>query len=128
MNSGQNSVALPHRSCNLRALYGTYLFLTATRESIGKRLSTDDVSSPRRNMTETDLRLALNEAIVGSRDKRLTERIDSLVALPTPTKPAVVGVIYGAGHMRSVTGVLMGKHRFKVVRSEWITVFDYAGV
>jgi len=109
-------------------LYGTYLFLTATRESIGKRLSTDDVSLAAEEYDRYRFAPGLNEAMVGSRDKRLTERIDSLVALPTPTKPGVVGVIYGAGHMRSVTDALMGKHRFKVVRSEWITVFDYAGI
>jgi hypothetical protein len=107
-------------------LYGIYLFLTATRESIGRRLSTDDVSSAAREYEDAESAPGLNEAIVTSRDRRLTERIESLVS--PSSKAGVVGIIYGAGHMRSVTDTLMGRHRFRVSRSEWITVFDYADV
>jgi hypothetical protein len=109
-------------------LYGAYLFLTATRESIGKRLSSDDVSLAADEYDRDTFAPVLNEAMASVRDRRLTERIDSLVWQPGLTKPGTVGVIYGAGHMRSVTDTLMGRHRFRVVRSEWITVFDYAGV
>lgn len=49
-----------------------------------------------------------------------------LESLMTAEGPKTVGIVYGAAHMKAVTNVLMGKYRYRVGESEWLTVFDYA--
>ena len=68
----------------------------------------------------------LDNAFMQSRDSKLVAAVESL--LVTGARPRTIGIVYGAAHMPAVTGVLMGKHHFRVVRSEWLTVFDYAEV
>jgi len=103
-------------------LYGLWIFLTATRESIGRRLSTEEVESNR----DVDFRESLpefQEAVVTIRDAKLIEELSSAVE-----KSGVgtrIAVIYGAGHMRVVSRLLTGKYKYRVVESEWITVFGY---
>jgi hypothetical protein len=88
-------------------------------------MSTEDV----RSCDELQLwesQPALHEALLRHRDARL---IDVLEAVLLGTDGArIVGVLYGAAHMSSVTDWLMGKHGFQVVHSEWLTVFEYADV
>ena len=106
-------------------LFGVYQYLTATRESIGKRLSTEDVRS-RDDLDLRESQPALHAAIIDRRDTRLTAALEA--ALSDVGKPSAVGVIYGAGHISSATDLLMSKHGFRVVHAEWLTVFDYADV
>ena len=106
-------------------IFGAYQYLTATRESIGRRLSTEDVQSHE----DTQLREKspeFHKALLDRRDAKLTAAVEAVLA--EPTGAAVVGIIYGAGHMRSVTDLLMNKYRFRVAHAEWLTVFDYADV
>jgi pheromone shutdown protein TraB len=106
-------------------IFGAYQYLTATRESIGRHLSTEDVQTHE----DTQLREhkpEFHKALLDSRDAKLTAAVEAVLADPKP--PAVVGIIYGAGHMRSVTDLLMNQYRFRVAHAEWLTVFDYADV
>ena len=105
-------------------IYGAYQYLTATRESIGRHLSTEDV--PNREDTELrDHSPEFHNALLDRRDAKLIAAVEAAVA--ERTAPAVIGVIYGAAHMRSVTDVLMSKYHFRVAHAEWLTVFEYAG-
>jgi pheromone shutdown protein TraB len=106
-------------------IFGAYQYLTATRESIGKRLSTEDVQSHE----DTQLRERnpeFHKALLDHRDAKLTAAVEAVLA--ETRGPAVVGIIYGARHIRSVTDLLMNKFGFRVAHAEWLNVFDYADV
>jgi hypothetical protein len=104
-------------------LYGTYNFVTATKESIGKKLKSEDLPSAE-DIVRGDFAPALDRAILTSRDAKLIAAIDSVIA--SANASTTVGIVYGAGHMKAVTAALTGRHHYRVNRSEWITVFDYA--
>ena len=66
----------------------------------------------------------LEEAILHRRDAQLVKTIEGV--LGGSTESQLVAVTYGAVHMRAVTRALMGKkHRYRVVHSEWLTVFQH---
>jgi hypothetical protein len=104
-------------------LYGAYHFVIATKESIGRKMKSEDLPSSDEVM-RGDFAPALDRAIMTSRDAKLIAAIDSLIA--STKTPTTVGIVYGAGHMKAVTAALMERHHYKVNKSEWITVFDYA--
>jgi pheromone shutdown protein TraB len=104
-------------------LYGSYRYLTATKESIGKQLKREDLASAEEIMRD-ECAPALHAAIVASRDVVLVTAIGSIIA--SANAPATIGIVYGAGHMPAVTAALMEKHHYRIDKSEWLTVFDYA--
>ena len=104
-------------------IFGAYQYLVATRESIGKHISTEDIQS-REDLESREFHPEFHGALLDSRDAKLSAAIESVLA--DPDAPAVAGVIYGAGHMRSATDLLMSKHGYRVVNAEWLTAFDYA--
>jgi hypothetical protein len=109
----------------LAPLYGAYQYATASRESIGRHLSAEDVKSPEL-LEGREAAPEVHGALLDSRDARLAAAIESVLTEPNP--PTNVGIIYGAAHMTVVTDLLMSKHGYRVVHSEWLTVFDYAEV
>jgi hypothetical protein len=104
-------------------MYGGYHFLTATKESIGKKMKSEDLESADEIM-RADFAPGLDKAIMTSRDAKHIASIDSIVN--SPATSATVGIVYGAGHMKAVTAALMEKHHYRVNGSEWLTVFDYS--
>jgi pheromone shutdown protein TraB len=106
-------------------IFGAYQYLTASRESIGRHLSTEDIQS-REDTELREQKPEFHKALLDSRDAKLTAAVAAILA--EPKAPAAVGIIYGAGHMRSVTDLLMNEYRFRVAHAEWLTVFDYADV
>jgi hypothetical protein len=106
-------------------IFGAHQYLTATRESIGRHLSTEDVQSPE-DTELSERNPEFNKAFLDRRDAKLTAAVEAVLA--DPKAPPVIGVIYGARHMRAATDLLMNKHGFRVAHAEWLTVFDYADV
>ena len=106
-------------------LYGGYHYLTATKESIGKKMKKEDLASAE-DVMSGDFAPSVDAAILTSRDTKLVAAIDSMVA--SASSPATIGIVYGAAHMQAVTAALMEKHHYRIDGSEWLTVFDYAGV
>lgn len=106
-------------------ILGAYWYLTATRDSIGRHVNAEDIKA-HRELESREAAPAVHSAIQDIRDAKLKAAIAAVVAEPDP--PENTGVIYGGGHMSSVTDLLMSKHRFRVVHAEWLTVFDYADV
>jgi hypothetical protein len=105
-------------------LYGGYHYLTATKESLEKKMKSEDLASADEVM-RGDFAPGLDKAIMTSRDAKLIGAIDSIVNFPTT--PTTVGIVYGAGHMKAVTAALMEKYHYRVNGSEWLTVFNYSG-
>jgi hypothetical protein len=106
-------------------LFGAYLYLTASKESIGRRLKMEDLASSEEVM-RGDFAPGYDEAIMSSRDAKLVAAIESLITAAIP--PATIGIVYGAAHMKAVTAVLMGKYHYRIDGSEWLNVFAYADV
>jgi hypothetical protein len=105
--------------------YGAYQYLTATRESIGRHLTTEDMPL-REGTLSSDMNPEMHKAFLERRDVRLGAAVEAVLA--EPKAAAVVGIVYGAAHMRSVTDLLINRYGFLVARAEWLTVFDYADV
>jgi len=105
--------------------FGAWQYLTASRESIGKHVSAEDVK-PHRELEGREAAPEFHSAIRDSRDAKLSAAIESVLAERDP--PENTGILYGAAHMSSVTDLLMSKHGFRVAHAEWLTVFDYADV
>lgn len=103
-------------------VYGGYRYLTATKESIGKQMESEDVESSEQSI-RGEIAPAFDEAILASRDAKLVATLKSVVDSANP--PATVGIVYGAAHMKAVTAILMGVYHYQVERSEWLAIFDY---
>jgi hypothetical protein len=85
-------------------------------------LSTDEVESSK-DLDRFEGRPEFETALKTLRDARLVEDLTS--ALAKHGTGARIGVLYGAAHMRAVSRFLTAQHRYRVVESEWIKVFDY---
>lgn len=104
-------------------LYGLWLYFTWTRESIGRGLNIEELESTR-EFERFEGTPELEHMIATTRDMRLVEEVSAaLEKNPAGTR---IGIVYGAAHMRVVSRLLASRYRYRVVASEWITVFDYA--
>jgi hypothetical protein len=106
----------------LAPLVGAHLFFTATRESIGSRLQTEDLPAERDMQRDEDAP-EFQAALITQRDSRLVKTIAKLLAQPGGASCA--GIVYGAAHMRAVTRFLLDDHAYRVAHGEWIDVFTY---
>jgi hypothetical protein len=103
-------------------VYGMLLYFTGTRHAIGRRLNTEELES-RRDFQRFEAMPELENAIRTTRDLRLVEEVCR--AIEGNTAGTRIGVLYGAAHMRVVSRLLTNQYRYRVVESEWMTVFDY---
>ena len=118
------AIALHHRVAllALAPIVGVWLYLTASRESLGRRQSRDDLPGA----TETSLFESipgLGNTILDSRDACLIAALDQ--ARQQDRIGHRVGVVYGAAHMRAVVDFLMAQHGYRVRQSEWLMVMAY---
>ena len=102
-------------------LFGLWLYLTGTRQSIGRRMNSEELESSR-DFERFDRTPGLEKVFATTRDLRLMEEVSRAVEASGVGR---VGVIYGAAHMRSVSRLLTNKYGYRVVESEWVMVFDY---
>lgn len=103
-------------------MYGLFLYLTGTRHSIGRGLNAEELES-QRDFERFAGTPELENLIATTRDLRLVEEISAVVEKNGVGKR--IGIVYGAAHMRVASRLLTSKYRYRVVESEWITVFDY---
>jgi hypothetical protein len=103
-------------------VYGLWVYFSGTRESIGRSLSTEELESSR-DFDRFEGMPELEAALGTSRDARLIEEVTSAVGkFSAGTR---IGILYGAAHLRVVSRLLTGKYHYRVVESQWLTVFDY---
>jgi hypothetical protein len=57
------------------------------------------------------------------RDRRLNTHLQKLYDSHRQDKK-IVGVVYGARHMRNIIRFLLGRLNYRVAKAEWVTVFD----
>lgn len=104
-------------------VYGLWLYFTASRESIGRRLGTNDLES-REDIERFEDLPEFENAVATGRDVRLVAAIERL--LERPGNHANAGVVYGAAHMRHASRLLTERFGYRVVEAEWLNVFQYA--
>jgi len=105
----------------LAPAYGLWLYLVASRESIGKRLGQEDPS--RSDIQRAERAPGFEHAVIGARDQKLVSCIKEL--LQQKDVAQTIGVVYGARHMQSVLHHLMSERDYRVSSSEWMTVMAY---
>jgi hypothetical protein len=102
-------------------LVGLWLRLTASRRSIGQRISTTDLPDREMALAWNEGRASMFEALISARDEVLCRSVRALLA--KQDGPRRIAVIYGAAHM----GVLVHQLReigLRPVSSDWMTVFS----
>jgi hypothetical protein len=65
----------------------------------------------------------LDALLLDERDRRLITHIQKLYDFHRQDKK-IVGVVYGARHMRNIIRFLLGSLNYRVAKAEWVTVFD----
>jgi len=107
----------------LLPVYVIYLFLFGTREMIAGHVALEDLPSADEIVNEDEGFEKLDSLLIDERDKSLISHIESLYQGNRKDKK-LVGIVYGAAHMRNVTGFLLHKLKYRIVKAEWVTVFD----
>ena len=102
-----------------------YLFLFGTREIIAENLAIEDLPSEaeEEELSEDETRISLDSLMVDERDRKLLEHIAS-VNDERAQNSQRIGILYGAFHMRRVMPFLMQKLNYRVVKADWVKVFD----
>ncbi len=104
-------------------IFVVYLFLFGTREIIAEHLAFEDLPSSEEILNQDDNYDKLDMLLIDERDRQLIQNIEKINSTATQDKQ-VVGIVYGAHHMRNVVNYLSNKLNYKVVNADWVTVFD----
>jgi len=100
-----------------------YLFLFGTRETLAQNLALEDLPSSEEIISKDDSFEQLDSLLVDERDRKLIEHIARLDK-ERSEETQLVGIVYGAFHMRSTVAFLIQKLNYRVAKAEWLTVFD----
>jgi hypothetical protein len=65
----------------------------------------------------------LDTLLLDERDRQLITHLKNLCDSHRRDK-MIVGVVYGAMHMRNIIRFLLGGLNYRVEKAEWVTVFD----
>ena len=105
----------------LAPLFGLWLIVSGSRSMIAKQTEVNDL--PDRDEAFMPNSLArVQDAIVHDRDRLLCDAIAREADAPAPSTKTVA-ILWGAGHMPAVVHFLMGSLRYRVLTTEWVTVF-----
>jgi hypothetical protein len=104
-------------------VYVAYVWLYGTRAFLARRLELNDLPSRDEVLYAGGDFAAIDEAIVVSRDRRLLEHLEHAAQGVSADRPNLIGVVWGAHHMRAVTRLLLWKLKYRVASAEWVTVF-----
>jgi hypothetical protein len=104
-------------------VFVVYLFLFGTREMLAKNIALDDLPTSEEILSEDEEFEPLDSLIVDERDRKLIEHIARLEDQQLKAAQQV-GIVYGARHMRTTIAFLMQKLNYRVVKAEWVKVFD----
>src|SRR4030095_2957246 len=107
----------------LMPIYVVYLFFFGTRETIAENIAVEDLPSANEVLFQDDDFHRLDALLLDERDRRLIGNILSLHEANGNEKKTV-GIVFGAMHMRNVTGFLLHKLKYRIAKAEWVTVFD----
>lgn len=103
-------------------VYVVYLLLYGTKESLATQMALDDVPSLEEELMYDERDEVLDKLLIDERDQQLISQIEELDQAGGGEKK-VVGIVYGAMHMRAVMNVMLHKLGYRVADTQWVTVF-----
>ena len=103
--------------------FAGYLFLFATRETIAKRIEITDLPTREEILESSEESEKLDELLLHERDARLITVIRELHS-KSREQSLKVAILYGAAHMRGVSRYLMTGLGYRIIRGDWVTVFE----
>jgi hypothetical protein len=106
----------------LLPVYVVYLFLFGTRETLAENIALDDLPSSEEVLSKDEDFESFDSLVIDERDRILVEHIARLEVQQQDAK--LIGIVYGAGHMRNTMRFLMQKLNYRISKSEWVKVFD----
>lgn len=104
-------------------IFVVYLFIFGTRELLAENLVVEDLPSPEEVLSEDESFSRFDSLMVDERDRKLIEHIANVNNERSQTSQRI-GIVYGAFHMRCVMAFLMQKLNYRVVKADWVKVFD----
>lgn len=104
-------------------LFVLYLFIFGTRELLAENLVLEDLPSSEELLSEDEGFSTLDSLVVDERDRKLIEHITNVDTERSHTSQKI-GIVYGAFHMRCVMTFLMQKLNYRVIKADWVKVFD----
>jgi hypothetical protein len=105
----------------LAPLFGLWLIVSGSRALIAKEMELNDLPDPAEAFMP-DSFTQVQDAIVHDRDQFLCAAIAREAHLPAQSRKTVA-IVWGAGHIPAVVHYLMGSLHYRVVATEWVTVF-----
>jgi hypothetical protein len=105
----------------LAPLFGLWLIASGSRSMIAQQTEVNDLPD-RDEAFMPDSLARVQDAIVHDRDRLLCDAIAREAGVPVPSTKTVA-ILWGAGHMPAVVHYLMGPLRYRVLTTEWVTVF-----
>jgi hypothetical protein len=90
---------------------------------IAKNLATEDLPSSDEILFRDESFEKLDTLLLDERDRQLITHLKNLCDSHKQDK-MIVGVAYGAMHMRNVIRFLLGGLNYSVEKAEWVTVFE----
>jgi hypothetical protein len=100
-----------------------YLFAFGTREKLAENLVLEDLPSSDEILFEDESLSRLDTLVVDERDRKLLEHLANVNDERAQISQRI-GVLYGAFHMRRVMPFLMQSLNYRVVKADWVKVFD----
>jgi len=100
-----------------------YLFFFGTRAVIAEPMAFEDLPSPDEILGQDESFEKLDTLLLDERDRWLITHLQKLSDSHRQDKK-IVGVVYGARHMRNIIRFLLGRLNYRVAKAEWVTVFD----
>lgn len=86
-------------------------------------MALEDLPSPDEILLRDEGFEKFDTLLIDERDRRLIAHLQKLHVSHQQDK-TIVGIVYGARHIRSVIRFLLGRLNYRVARAEWVTVFD----
>lgn len=116
-------LALRAQMLLLIPLYIFYMLIFGSRRVIAENLAVDDLPSSKEVLLQDEESANLDALLIDERDAILLRKLEELDE-QNGTETVIVGVVYGAQHMRNVSSLLLGKLKYRVENAKWITVFE----
>ena len=102
-------------------IYAVYLLLFGTKETLAENIALEDLPSENEVLFQDDRFTDLDSFLIDERDRIL---ISNIKDLNDANGNKIVGVVYGAMHMRNAINFLLNVLNYRVAKAEWVTVFD----
>jgi len=90
---------------------------------IAQKIALEDLPSRDEILTQDDKFEKFDTLLIDKRDQKLIDTIERLHDAVQNEKK-IIGIVYGAMHMRHVANFPFQKWHYNIAKAEWATVFE----